>query len=165
MFELHRKVCCRQIDGANLIHALAYFMGFSPDDHEKHVSYGRVKVRNMIDQLNELRSYLAKQRMFLFYAVSLLLFHSGDRLDGNGNNGIQASVKLVDFVHVHSNNQRDCIDENIIYGVDNVISTLEQICKDSYKICRVHRFDCCYLENHGQIVDCLFRSCDNCMKH
>lgn len=79
-----------------------------------------------LKELYEIREWFEEQRLYLFYATSLLLVYDADALEKN--QPVQkVRVRMIDFAHVYpAHGSRD---SNYIHGLTNLIQLLEDFLK------------------------------------
>lgn len=88
-------------------------------------------IRIFIKELKDILKVFREQRIYKFYASSLLLVYDVAAVrryldDGNQENlKRNIRVKLIDFAHVFPSNGE--IDKNFIFGLDNLIKVFEKI--------------------------------------
>ena len=87
-----------------------------------------------LKELKDIRNIFAKQTHYHFYSCSILIVY-----DANSDTGEEATrmrVKLIDFGRVFpAANQT--IDENFLYGLDQLIGSLEALRKPDYEFINV----------------------------
>ncbi|XP_022654234.1 inositol polyphosphate multikinase-like [Varroa jacobsoni] len=83
-------------------------------------------VELMFDQLKTIDKWFMNQRRFVFYGSSILFIYEAKKE--------HATVKLIDFAHVHEMDQENGkLDDNYIYGLKNLIKDFEA-CQPNYDI-------------------------------
>uniref|UniRef100_A0A8R1XYV7 Kinase n=1 Tax=Onchocerca volvulus TaxID=6282 RepID=A0A8R1XYV7_ONCVO len=80
--------------------------------------------RQTLEQLCKLRKWFSSQRIYHFYASSILLIYEAC-MERPPN----VFVKLIDFSHVFPAN--GAVDHNYLFGLNNVINIVEK-CQDSF---------------------------------
>ncbi|VDN02981.1 unnamed protein product [Thelazia callipaeda] len=96
----------------NIVEAFAEFLS-------ARVEEKMIVAEETLRQLYDLQKWFRSQRVFHFYASSILLIYESS-LERDSN----VLVKLIDFSHVFSAN--GVVDENYLFGLDNMVSIIEK---------------------------------------
>lgn len=88
-------------------------------------------VDGFLHQLDAVRRWFERQRRYVFYASSLLLVYDAAQLvdgqvqsNGDDRSAAVVSVRMIDFAHVFPSTT---VDENYLYGLNNLIKLLEEL--------------------------------------
>lgn len=90
----------------------------------------RQLVSDFLRELHSIRLWFEEQRLFLFFATSLLLVYDADLLE-QGTSHFNVRVRMIDFAHVYP--AHGMKDLNYLEGLNNLISIFESFFNDSVK--------------------------------
>uniref|UniRef100_A0A131Y1C2 Kinase n=1 Tax=Ixodes ricinus TaxID=34613 RepID=A0A131Y1C2_IXORI len=77
-------------------------------------------------QLEDIRSWFEKQRLYAFYSSSLLLMYDAPNSDEAPGRAPRCAAKMIDFAHVFPTAERDC---NYLMGLRSLMTVLYRIAK------------------------------------
>ncbi|CAJ0922065.1 unnamed protein product, partial [Mesorhabditis belari] len=107
--EIQDKDWGKSKDETNIGQALLEYFTIRPD-----------AVALILRKATLFREWFAQQRLFHFYASSLLFIFETDP-----TKPVNADVRMIDFGHVYPGNEQ--LDDNYTHGLDNLISLLEEM--------------------------------------
>lgn len=87
----------------------------------------RLLVADFLRQLHAIRLWFEEQRLYLFYATSLLLVYDAESLETGKPR--QVRVKMIDFAHVYPAD--GSADSNYLHGLTNLIQILEDLYREA----------------------------------
>ncbi|KAH7298676.1 hypothetical protein KP509_25G053800 [Ceratopteris richardii] len=123
------RLWCKMLNVDTTKILLKRFVSSNPTDDENpdgayaSAVYGGRE--GIINQLYELRSWLSVQTSYHFFASSILLMYDAESVARCSPVNTCASVKLVDFAHVLTN--QEAVDENYLQGLNSLIDILREI--------------------------------------
>ena len=83
----------------------------------------------IIERLNYFLHQMEQQKLYRFFATSLLIIYEGVKKQSIRKPNDQLDIRLVDFAHAFERNPEDFSepDYNTMFGVKNLIDYLEQL--------------------------------------
>lgn len=115
----------------DLIHCLGLFFQYNYiDNHQKRA------IAEIIKKLNDIKQWFSVQTTYHFFAASILTIYETnlEEISKNANEDVirdMVRVKLVDLAHVFPANGK--IDDNFLFGLNNLIEYHERLLRDDYK--------------------------------
>jgi len=116
------KVYGRNLNSGSVKDALRMYLNASNRKLERQL------VSDFLRELHSIRLWFEEQRLFLFFATSLLLVYDADLL-GEETNNFSVRVRMIDFAHVYP--AHGMKDSNYLEGLNNLIQIFESFYSDS----------------------------------
>ena len=89
------------------------------------ISYRKDALSEIIEELEALYDWIAKQTDFHFYCSSLLFIYEGRENEDKLHLNRKAVVRLIDFAHTTVG--ETTVDTNFVYGIEKLIKHLHQL--------------------------------------